>query len=42
MPCCALLAGKCGVLQLELEVHPASEVLMRSVGTEAESILCWD
>lgn len=40
MSCCVSLAGLCGVLELDLEVLPASGVLLQSFGTEAGSILC--
>ena len=40
MSCWILLAGQCGVLELELEVPPVSGVLLQSFGTEAGSILC--
>lgn len=34
MSCWVSLAGQCGVLELGLEVLPASRVLLQSVGTE--------
>lgn len=41
LSCWISLAGLCGVLELELEVLPASRVLLQSFGTEAGNILCF-